>query len=154
MKSALLLVPAACAALASPLYADNVDATDPAELVAVIQDLGYRAMLDKDGVGDPLIRSSAGGVDFNIYFYGCDSGERCSWVLFRAGFDLEEGTTLEHVEAWNEKALFGRAYLDDEHDPWLEMAANLFGGVSRQNFEDTYDWWEVILEDFESYISF
>lgn len=151
---ARLVVSVACAALAPPLWAENVDATDPAKLAAVIQQLGYRAVLDKDGVGDPLIRSAAAGVDFVIYFYGCENAARCRSVLFKVGFDLAQGAALESIEAWNEKTLFGRAYIDDEADPWLEMSVNLFGGVSRENFEDTYDWWEVILEDFEKHIGF
>ncbi len=28
------------------------------------------------------------------------------------------------------------------------------GGVSRANFEDTYDWWEVIQSGFEEHIGF
>lgn len=145
---------AACAALASPLSAETVDATDPEKLVAVIQDLGYRASLGSDGIGDPMIGSSVGGVEFGIYFYGCTKGERCKSLLFTVGYDPEAGTTLDVVEAWNERTLFGRAYLDEEGDPWLEMPVNMFGGVSRENFEDAYDWWEVIVDDFEKHIDF
>lgn len=110
---------AACAALAPPLSAETVDATDPAKLVAVIQDLGYRASLGSDGIGDPMIASSAGGVEFGIYFYGCTKAESCKSVLFKVSYDREEGTTLDVVEAWNERTLFGRAYLDEEGDPWV-----------------------------------
>lgn len=150
--SASLGMLAACAAFAPPLSAQTVDATDPAKLVAVIQDLGYRASLESDGIGDPMIGSSVGGVEFGIYFYGCTKGESCKSVLFKVGYDREEGTALDVVEAWNERTLFGRAYLDEESDPWVEMSVNLFGGVSRKNFEDTYDWWEVVLDDFEKHI--
>ena len=37
-----------------------VDATDPERLVGIIQELGYRARLEVDGDGDPMIRSSVG----------------------------------------------------------------------------------------------
>jgi hypothetical protein len=154
MKTVKLGLLAACSALASPLLADAVDATDPEALVSVIQTLGYRAILDSDSVGDPMIRSSVGGTDFVIYFFGCTDGEGCKSLLFKVGYDLEDGTMLDVINDWNEETLFGRAYLDDEADPWLEMSINMDGGVSRRNFEDNYDWWEVILEEFEQRIDF
>lgn len=135
---------------------DIVDATDPERLVEIIQDLGYRARLDVDQVGDPIIYSSVGGTDFSIFFYGCtqDDNDQCKLLLFKVGYDLADGTTLEVVNKWNETKLVGRSYLDDEDDPWLEMAVNMDFGVSRKNFEDTFDWWEVSLEDFERHIDF
>lgn len=144
----------ACAAFAQPLAAENVDATEPDKLARIIRDLGYRAQLDRDGVGDPMIRSSVGGVEFGIYFFGCMDNADCRTLLFKAGYDLADGATPDVVESWNEDMLFGRAYLDDEGDPWIEMAVNLHGGVSRLNFEDTYDWWEIVLDDFERHIEF
>jgi hypothetical protein len=133
-----------------------VDATDPEKLVAVIQELGYRALLDVDNIGDPVIKSSVGGTDFSILFFGCDeqNHDQCKLLLFKVGYDLDEGTTVDNVNEWNESRVVGRAYLDDEMDPWLEMAVNMDGGVSRRNFEDTFDWWEVSIEDFESHIDF
>ena len=146
----------ACIALASPVVAGDmdaiVDATEPEKLASLIRDFGYRATVEQDDAGDPMIRSSAGGSDFLIYFYGCDGGEQCRTVLFQAGYDLESGTTGEVIEDWNENVLFGRAYLDEEADPWIEMPVNLFGGVNRENFADTFDWWETVLEGFERHI--
>lgn len=155
MKSlAKLAASALCFFLAPAWAAETVDATDPAKLVSIIQALGYRATLESDGAGDPLIRSSVGGTEFFIYFYRCIDNKDCKVLLFRAGYDLHEGTTTEVVENWNETQLFGTAYLDEESDPWLEMSVNMDGGVTRRNFEDTYDWWEVIVEEFEEHIGF
>lgn len=133
---------------------ENVSAANPDHLAAVIQDLGYRARLDVDDIGDPIIYSSVGGTDFSIQFYGCDddTNDDCKVLLFRVGYDLEDGTNLKAVNTWNENALVGRAYIDAERDPWLEWAVNTLGGVSRDSFEDTYDWWEVTVTDFESQI--
>lgn len=153
-QAARLTTLIACAAFGTPVHAESVDATEPDKLASVIRDLGYRASVEQDDAGDPMIRSSAGGIEFGIVFYGCTDGERCRTLLFQVGYDLESGTTAEVVEAWNEGILFGRAYLDEEADPWLEMPVNLFGGVSRENFEDTFDWWETILGDFERHIGF
>ena len=131
-----------------------VDATEPKNLVDVIQDLGYRARLETDSVGDPKISTSVSGTDTTILFFGCTDNRDCSLLLFKVGYDLKDGTTLAAVNRWNAEKLFGRAYLDDEDDPWLEMPVNLLGGVSRANFEDTFDWWEVIVGEFEDHIDF
>jgi hypothetical protein len=144
------------AAFAVPALAAEpvVDAADPAELASIIRALGYRAVVETDGVGDPMISSRANGTKFAIYFYGCTEGGACKSLLFKVGYDLDAGTSLDVVNDWNAKTLFGRAYLDDEADPWLEMAVNMDGGVRRGNFEDTFDWWEVILNQFEDHIGF
>lgn len=145
---------AAAIGCTSTAFAQILDATDPAKLVSAIQELGYPATLDRDGSDDPMIRSSTDGTDFTIYFYGCDAGAACKWLLFRVGYDLSEGTTLAAMNEWNANMLFGRAYLDDEDDPWLEMTVTLDGGVTRQNFADIVDWWDVALEQFEIHIGF
>ena len=132
----------------------TVDATDADNLADVIRDLGYRAVVSVDNVGDPLIESSVGGTDISIYFYGCEDNANCKSLLFKVGYALDGGTTLEVVNAWNAENLFGRAYLDDVDDPWIEMAVNLDGGVSQTNFEDTFDWFEVVVGEFEDHIDF
>jgi len=155
MKALTKLAAAAFTAFLSlPASAETVGATNPLKLVEVIRALGYPAQLDIDGVGDPMIISNAADVDFWIFFHGCVGGMLCETVLFTIGFDLRYGTTLETVDAWNRAALLGRAYLDDEDDPWLELGVHLGGGVSRQNFEQTLILWEGILDDFKRHIDF
>lgn len=149
-----LAVSAVFALLAPVLCAGTVDATDPAELVSIIQELGYRGVLEVDDAGDPMIRSSVGGTEFTILFHGCEDGNECRSLLFRVGYDLPDGTTVEVVNDWNATKLFGRAYLDEESDPWLELTMNTYGGVSRLNFEDTFDWWEIVVADFEDHVDF
>lgn len=133
-----------------------IDATDPERLVSVIQDLGYRAKLSVDDAGDPLILSSVGGTEFSLQFFGCSENkhDQCKLLMFRVGYDLEEGTNLETINSWNEMILVGRGYLDDESDPWFEWAVNMYGGVTRQNFTDSFDWWESSVRDFEEHIDY
>jgi hypothetical protein len=153
MKRLISALACVLIALTGPSHAAGlVDAADAGQLAGLIRDLGYRARVETDNVGDPMIVSSVGGTDFSILFYGCENGANCTSLLFKVGFDLTEGATLEAVNAWNEKNLFGRAYLDDEADPWIEMPVNLFGGVSRENFEDSFDWWDVVVGRFEDHL--
>src|SRR5262245_16674582 len=129
-------------------------AENPGEIISIIQDLGFQAKLDKDAVGDPMIRSSAGGVDFSIQFYGCTKNKRCDSLHFIAGYDLDDGTTLEAVEQWNEEQRYASAYLDDENDPFLQLDLNMAGGISRENFESTFSLWQTLKGQFEDHIGF
>ena len=135
---------------------DIVSAAEMQELADIIQSLGYRAKLETDNVGDPVIHSSAAGAEFQIQTFGCDSDshDNCKLLLFKVGFDLEEGTTLESMNDWNEQVLVGRAYIDDEMDPWLEWAVNMDGGVTEKNFAESFDWWETALAQFLDHINF
>lgn len=130
-----------------------VDATNPEQLVTIIQELGYRAQLEVDGDGDPMIRSSVGGTQFALVFYGCSvEHSGCQILLFKAGYEMEEKVGMEIINEWNATRLFGRAYLDDVNDPWIELVLNVHGGVTRQQFENTFEWWESSVGEFEDEI--
>ena len=130
-----------------------IDGSNPAALVSIIQDLGYRALLETDGDGDPMIRSSVGGTEFAVVFYGCNENhDGCQILLFKAGYEVEKKIGMEVINRWNATRLFGRAYLDDVSDPWLELVLNVHGGVSRQQFENTFGWWESSVGEFEDEI--
>jgi hypothetical protein len=148
--AALLATAFAAAATAETL----VSAANPATLVSIIQALGFQAQLDKDNVGDPLIRSSSSGVNFNIYFYGCKKNKQCQSLQFIAGYDLGEGTTLQALNEWNTEKRFASAYLDDEDDPFLQLDVNTEGGITQENFEKTFDLWQSLKGEFENHIGF
>lgn len=131
-----------------------IDATDPERIAAAIRELGYRASLDADNVGDPMIRSSAGGTDFLLYFFGCEDARDCTLLLFKAGYELGESVGIEQVNAWNESTLLGRAYVDEAGNAWLEMPLNMDGGISRRNFDDAFDWWEITMHRFEEHVGY
>ncbi len=94
--------------------------SDP-ELQSLMQDLGYRAELLADSSGDPQIRMAMNGFTVNIYTYGYTL-DNCKTLLFRLGFDLTDGTSLKAVNDYNRTKIWGRVWMDDESDSWLEMA--------------------------------
>jgi len=149
------VVLAAAAAAATPTFAANVTADNPAALAEVLRAMGYRAELTKDDQGDPKIVSATGGSNFRIYFYGCTANLNCTSIQFAAGFDLTNGSTLEVMNAWNAAKRYSKSYLDAEQDPLIEMDVNLaFGGVSEQNFRSTLDLWDGLLGQFKTHIGF
>lgn len=154
--AALCLTPALALQAPAATAEELVNAVNPERLVNSIRELGYRAELETDDVGDPLIKSSVGGTRFAIVFYGCDEHRHddCDFLLFKVGYDMQEEVALEVINRWNATQLVGRAYRDDVNDPWLEMAWNLQGGVSAANFESTFEWWEVSVGQFEDHIGF
>jgi Rieske Fe-S protein len=131
----------------------TVDASDPQRIADLLGQMGYRASLAVDNLGDPMIESKASGKEFVIYFYGCENNANCRAIQFASGFDLESGTTHEVINDWNANNRFTRAYLDDEMDPFLELDVNLdLGGVAEENLRDTMDWWDVKLGEFIGHI--
>src|SRR5262245_37382425 len=129
-----------------------VSAEDPDALIAIIQDLGFQAKLEKDDAGDPVIRSSSNGVDFRIYFYECKNNKRCKSLHFSVGYDLADGSSLDAVQQWNADKRFASAYLDGESDPFLQMDINTDGGITEQNFENSFHLWQSLKGEFEQFI--
>lgn len=147
---ASLLLGAAGTASASPMIT-----ADPARIAGVLMEEGYRAEMDTDSQGDPLIRSASSGVNYSIYFYGCTNGFNCSEIQFSAGFDLDPGAIgLRDINMWNSEKRFGQAFLDDEGDPYVQFDVNLGdGGVAEANFVDTLDFWNTVLGQFTTHIN-
>jgi Putative bacterial sensory transduction regulator len=137
---------------APQLGGSMVDATSPEALVGLLQQAGYRASLTEDNVGDPMIESSAAGVDFSIYFYGCTNAKNCQSLQFSSGYDLERGTSFQAMNDWNSTQRFGYAYLDNESDPFVNMDVNMAYGISTDGFFDTLAIWEQVLSDFHTHI--
>lgn len=152
-KSLMLAAAVAIAPLGVSAQA-LVDASDADIIAALIQDEGYRALAGTDGVGDPMITSSANGYDFDVFFYGCTDGENCRDIQFSVTFDLEDGMSLTRAQDFNLEKRWAKVYLDEESDPRLEMDVNMYGGVSATNFNDTLDWWVIIMNEFIEFIDF
>lgn len=149
---------AAAAALAShavPAAAQMVRAQDPQSLVQALQGAGYAADLGTDRIGDPMITSGVSGTTFQIFFYNCTDHRNCATVQFHSGYKAKTPVDLTKLNEWNRTKRFGRAFLDKENDPILEMDLDLDdGGLSRALFIDNIEFWASVLGDFERYIGY
>lgn len=147
----LALVSAASSAGAQQL----VRAQDPQSLVKAMQANGYTAQLTADQTGDPMIRSAAGGTNFQVLFYNCTNHRECATVQFHVGYDLKTAPALESINEWNRTQRFGSAHLDKENDPILEMDVDLDdGGLSPLLFIDNLEFWTSALGRFEKHIGY
>ena len=147
----LALISAASSAGAQQL----VRAQDPQSLVKAMQANGYKAELTVDSTGDPMIRSAAGGTNFQLLFYNCTNHRECATVQFHVGYDLKTAPSLESINEWNRTQRFGSAHLDKENDPILEMDVDLDdGGLSPLLFIDNLEFWTSALGRFEKHIGY
>lgn len=126
---------------------DLVTARDPKVLLEIAKGFGS-ATLETDSVGDPKISGRINGIIYKVDFYGCQNNRNCTDLLFVASWRSDR-VTLEDVNAWNRDKRFGKAYLDSDDDPCLELAVNLDFGVSRKNMEDNFAWWQSIIGNFK-----
>lgn len=131
-------------AFAAKFASKLVTAADTETILEVAKGYGS-AMLEEDDVGDPMISGRLEGHKYQVLWEGCD--DECSVMRFQAGWsDVEASSEL--INTWNAESLFGKAYLDDEGDPMVEMTVNLDYGVSRKNLDDTFEWWREVLRSF------
>jgi hypothetical protein len=141
--------------MAAPAHAQMVKAQDPATVLAAMEAGGFTASMGKDGEGAPMISSEHQGTKFKVLFYNCAGERNCATVQFHAGYDLEGATPLEKINAWNKSQRFGRAYVDGEGDPILQMDLDLDdGGLSRALFLDNLEFWTSLLAQFEKHIGY
>ena len=155
MKSKWLAAAALAASWTLPAQAQMVRGQDPQTLVRALQKEGFSAKLGVDKVGDPMITSGVSGTTFQIFFYNCTDHKACATVSFHAGYDLKTNIGLDKINEWNRGKRFGRAYLDKENDPILEMDVDLDdGGLSQALFTDNVEFWASVLAEFEKHIGY
>ena len=156
LKLGSVAVAAACL-FAQPAMAHGFDRKEAnGETVgAVLMDLGYRAKITTDNVGDPLVETTMDGTNVRIYFYNCnDSQTGCEDIQFVVGFDMPDGTPLTDIEEWNESKLYGTAYLDDENDPFLKLTVQVGPGGTPELVEGYISTFEAVMAQFKDHIGF
>lgn len=149
MRYALML--ALLAPTSAAIAADGL-VTGPA-VIAMLEDLGYRAELDRDGAGDPLVLTRARGLDYRIYFYDCRD-DACEALQFQIGLDLDDGTTHEVVNGFNRGYRYARGYLDDEADPFLKMDVEMNHADHAAQFRTHLGIWEELLDAYTRAVGF
>jgi len=132
---------------AGPSFAAMIDATNPSRIYEIARGFGS-AELDTDAQGDPRIVGRIDGTKYGIYFYGCRKGKDCDDIQFSAGWSGAK-VSLEEINRWNLQKRYGKAYLDRDGDPRLEMVVNIDYGVSVKNLEDSFNWWSKAMKGFK-----
>jgi hypothetical protein len=118
-----------------------IDVSDATGVAAALQQLGYRAQVETDSAGDPVIRSAAEGRRFSVQFYGCVQGAACTALMFVVAIDVDRPADPAAVNAWNRDQILGKVYTDQEGDPFLEHYVPARGGIAHDSFEHTVSLW-------------
>jgi len=122
-----------------------------AEVVSILQKKGYKAEITKDKYGDPLIHSASGTLNFDVYFYACHDTPRCASIQFYAGFQ-KPGIAEGRISEWNRTTRFGKAYLDKDGDPRVEMDMDVQHGATSEAIANDLDRWVAVLAAFTKHI--
>lgn len=133
------------------LSAEVIEASNPNEILNVAKGFGS-GTLTKDSEGDPKISGRIDGIAYAILFYGCKNHTKCQEIQFRAGWS-GKSIDLAKINEWNRTKRFGKAYLDSDNDPNVEMSVNMTKGVTRANLEDNFSSWSSAMSSFRDYIS-
>ena len=128
-----------------------VCANAPQTVVAALQAAGYKAALDKDKAGDPMIESAASGYNFTIYFYECAENKDCASLQFLASFDPEDSNTAELANRWNRTKRFSQMSVEEDKTLNFRFDVSTMGGLNQKNFADQIDWWAVMLGELSKF---
>jgi hypothetical protein len=109
---------------------------------------------EEDYEGDYVV-SKVDAVSFWVHFTGCEKDRTgCALIVFDAGFEFTDNNdrpTLDDINEWNEYHE-GKAGLDPEGNPFINIEVNTVGGITRANLADTLQWWKVMLKEFAEFI--
>ncbi|MGX7926254.1 YbjN domain-containing protein [Tsuneonella sp. HG094] len=123
------------AVLAAPATAaDTVTAYNPGGVATA--DAGYKATIDVDDYGDPIINTEWGGYTGAVYFYGCDEAthDRCESVQLRSGFDRKNPLPLTTLNEVVTKYRYTAMWLDKDGDPWVNFDLFTGSGIPKDVF--------------------
>ncbi|GIX15702.1 MAG: hypothetical protein KatS3mg118_3661 [Paracoccaceae bacterium] len=139
-------------AAARPAAAQSMDSAQPGLISQILHEDGYKAAIETDSGGNPVIRSAAQGVNFSIYFYGCREGRDCTSVQFSSGFRMRDPLSPDQVNDWNGRKRFARAWRDSDGNAFLRMDVLVSGGLGEENFRQQFKLWTVLLNDYVAHI--
>ncbi len=123
---------------------DMIDYADPQRILEVAKGFGS-ASLTEDTEGYPFITGRMDGLRYRILFYACEGTANCDVIQFRASW-ANPGLSVAEVNAWNASKLFGKAYLADDGDLFVEYVTSLAYGVTARNLDDAFEWFSIVLE--------
>jgi hypothetical protein len=130
--------------LPSASFAQNLKASNPQAIAERIRSLGYKADLQKDSDGDPVINSSTDGAPFAVMFYDCEKGINCETVVFYKGYTLEKEKypkVRQLTDEWNSALYFSKAFIDEDS---LHQSFNLLmknEGIGPELFDSNFATW-------------
>lgn len=142
-------------ALAFILFSDMASARDlPAggftigDVVTWLQGHGYKAEVVTGSDGKQHVSSASNGINFGVYMFDCEAGDRCGSIQFSAGFATHGKFDTSRMNEWNRDKRWCRGYFDKENDPWVEYDIDLTPGGTYELLDDQFATWKKMLDLF------
>jgi beta-mannanase len=102
---------------------------------------------------DPWLKARAPkGTEFYVNMYDCAGtgadSRRCNNLQFLAQWETNKQTTLDAANSYNQKFVFGRAYLSKDGKTFMfDYSVNIKDGTSSANLKRQVDNWLRVLDD-------
>lgn len=151
LMACALLPGEAMAADDQPCGKDMVCASDPESVANGIMLAGYRAKLESDKSGDPVIKSGANGYDYSVHFYGCKENKACDSLEFYVGFADDGKNTPDLANRWNKNKRFIHMAVQDDGILSVSYDVATIGGINQANFADIMAWWDTMLGEMRAF---
>ncbi|TWG89068.1 putative sensory transduction regulator [Luteimonas sp. J16] len=90
------------------------------EALRILRDLDLSPELGRDSAGDPRIVFQMDGLHARMNFFDCRQS-RCRSLQLETALDLTPGSSFQFANEYNRKYRYGRIYLDEEMDPYLQF---------------------------------
>lgn len=153
--AALIAIPGMANAASDPATCPSgmICASDPEAVAEELRKLGYRAELTKHESGDPQIKSAAAGYDYRLNFNDCTANKECRSLGFVVVFADDGKNTLELANTWNRQKRFSQMAVNENGSLAFSYDVTTVGGLTKANFADVVDWWQVMLGQVRTYFS-
>lgn len=147
------------AALAAPAGAQSKSALTADDLGAVLRAAGFAVEITEDAQSrNPVAAAQAGSINFWVRALDCKGTPKaCSTLMLFANFDLgREATATDYqtVNAFNDRQVFGRAYLLPQRmQVGVDYVVELDGGVTPDHISRNIARWADVIDAFIAHFS-
>lgn len=152
-KLALMATAGICAGTVAG--AQRIVAHDGTAIANFFIEEGANVELREDSYGDPLVEVEQYGIDYDVFFYGCDdNGVKCQSIQFYTGYATNGAIRNAKINDWNSNNRFTKAYIDTD-DGGAVLRMDIFLGKSGMNDDDfakAVSLWSRGQREFEEFI--
>jgi hypothetical protein len=123
------------------------------ELMAVLKTQGLKVKDATTSETDPWLNATTPkGTEFYVNMYDClgtgRESRRCNNLQFLAQWEMSKDVNLATANIYNQKFVFGRAYLSKDGKTFMfDYSVNIKGGVTDTNLKRHVDNWLRVLDD-------
>lgn len=137
----------------TPCAAGRVCASKPETVVSALQNAGYKAKLDKNDDGDPMISSSTAGYNYDMILLGCELHAFCDSIQFTITFTKDSSMTPAMANDWNADKRFSQAAIIKDGRFGLYYDVSTMGGLPTANFEDVLKRWDQAIGALDTFFA-